>query len=209
MAFASLSDWAANAYIKRMSGDDIASFAFLGLMGLVIAASYFVSQRKNIGRMAQQASIWGLIFVGVVAAYGMWGDIQGDVIGRQSVGDGGQISVPRRGDGHYYLTLKINGQPVNFVVDTGATQMVLTQADAKRVGLDPDDLRYFGQANTANGVVRTAQVRLDEVVLGPIVDRNVTAVVNGGEMEGSLLGMSYLGAFESLEIRSNELVLTR
>lgn len=209
MAFASLSDWAARPYIKRMSGDDIGSLAFLGLMGMVIAASYFVSQRENMGKVAQQAAIWGLIFVGVVAAYGMWGDIQSDVIGRQSVSDGGQITVPRRGDGHYYLTLEINGEPVNFVVDTGATQMVLTKRDAERVGLEPDTLHYLGSAHTANGVVRTANVRLNEVVLGPIVDQNVPAVVNGGEMEGSLLGMSYLSAFESLEIRSNELVLTR
>ena len=192
-----------------MSGDDIGSLAFLGLMGLVIAASYFVSQRDNMGRVAQQAAIWGLIFVGVIAAYGMWGDIQSDVIGRQSIDDGGQISVPRRGDGHYYLTLEINGQPINFVVDTGATQVVLAKEDARRIGINPDTLNYLGSANTANGVVRTAQVRLNEVVLGPFIDQNVRAVVNDGEMDGSLLGMTYLSLFESLEIRSNELVLTR
>ena len=192
-----------------MSGDDLGSLAFLGLMGLAIAGSYFVSQRGNMGKVAQQVAIWGLIFVGVIAAYGMWGDIERNFVTRQSIGDGNQIIVPRSADGHYYLELTINGQPIDFVVDTGATQLVLTQSDAKRIGFDPGSLRYFGSANTANGVVRTAQVQLDEVVLGPIVDRNVPAVVNGGEMAGSLLGMTYLGLFESLEIRSNELVLTK
>lgn len=209
MAFGSLLVWAVNPYVKDMSGDDIGSLAFLGLMGLVIAGSYFMSQRSNLGRTAQQAAIWGLIFVGTIAAIGMWDDIQRNVMPRQSVAESGQIIVPRNFDGHYYLTLKINGQPIDFVVDTGATQVVLTQDDAQRIGLDPDRLRYLGTASTANGIVRTANVRLDEVALGPFVDTGVPAVVNGGAMQGSLLGMTYLGTFDSIEIRADELILTR
>lgn len=209
MGCASLSDWQPSPYIAVMSGEDLGSLAFLSLMGLAIAGSYFVSQRATLGRAAQQIAIWGLIFVGVIAAYGMWGDIERNIISRQTVNDGGQIAVPRSGDGHYYLRLEINGEPVDFVVDTGATQLVLTKDDARRVGINPDELNYLGTANTANGIVRTANVRLNEVVLGPIVDQDVPAVVNGGQMEGSLLGMSYLGIFESIEIRANELVLTR
>ena len=117
--------------------------------------------------------------------------------------------MPRARDGHYYLTLQINGNPIRFVVDTGATEMVLTQADAARVGLDLDSLNYLGRANTANGEVRTAFVRLDQVALGGIVDQNVPAVVNEGEMEGSLLGMGYLQRWGRIEIAGGELVLTR
>ncbi len=192
-----------------MNGQDIGSLAFLGLMGLMIAASYFVSQRNSLGRVAQQAAIWGLIFVGAIAAFGMWDDIQRNVMPRQSVAESGQIIVPRNFDGHYYLTLTINDRPIDFVVDTGATQMVLTQDDAARVGLDPNELRYLGSASTANGIVRTANIELNKVALGPFIDLSVPAVVNGGEMEGSLLGMSYLSTFDSIEIRSDELILTR
>jgi len=202
-------DWADSPYIRTMSGTDFGSLAFLGLMGLMIASSYFVSQRGNMGRTAQQAAIWGLIFVGVVAAYGMWGDVERTVLSRQSVVDENTISVPRAPNGHYHLTLEINGAPIAFVVDTGATQMVLTQEDAQRVGINLADLSFLGTANTANGVVRTAAVRLDEVRLGPIVDQGVRAVVNQGQMDGSLLGMTYLSKFQSLEIRADELVLTR
>ena len=102
------------------------------------------------------------------------------------------MEVPRAFDGHYYLTLDLNGVPVDFVVDTGATDMVLTRADAARIGLDPDALAYTGVAGTANGQVRTARVRLDEVSLGGILDRNLPASVNEGVMDTSLLGMSYL-----------------
>ena len=123
--------------------------------------------------------------------------------------DTGQIAVPRARDGHYYLTLTINDTPVTFLVDTGASEMVLNARDARRVGIDPQDLAYLDRATTANGEVQTARVKLDSVVLGPIHDQDVTAWVNKGALEQSLLGMGYLQRYSGFEIRNNELILTR
>lgn len=209
MASRSLSVSRNSAYIHRMSGDQIANVAYLGLLTAAIAGSYLVANRNSLGKVAQQATIWALIFVGVVAAIGLWSDISRDVTGRQSVVNGTTIEVPRMADGHYYLTLDINGVPVDFVVDTGASQVVLSQQDARRVGLDPDALAYLGQANTANGITRTAAVWLDQVALGPITDSQVRAVVNAGEMDGSLLGMTYLGLYSRIAIEGDRLILTR
>lgn len=182
--------------------------AYLGLLAAAIGGSYIFANKGNLGKVAQQAAIWGMIFVGTVAAIGLWNDVSRDVTNRQSV-MGAEIVVPRSADGHYYMTIDVNGVPVDFVVDTGASQLVLTQLDARRVGLNPNDLNYLGIAQTANGQVRTAAVTLDEVTLGPYTDTNVRAVVNGGEMFGSLLGMSYLGLYGSLSIVDGELVLSR
>lgn len=209
MVSASLSVWAASAYIRVMNPDQIANIAFLGLLGAAIAGSFLMSQRGNMGRTAQQASIWGLIFVGVIAAVGMWGDISQTVNPRQQVISDTEVTVPRQADGHYYLTLDVNGVPVDFVVDTGASQVVLTQEDARSVGINPDELRYLGRAFTANGAVETADIWLDTVALGPFTDDGIRAVVNKGQMEGSLLGMTYLSAFDTIQIRNNELVLIR
>ena len=66
-----------------------------------------------------------------------------------------------------------------------------------------------GRAMTAHGEVRTAPVRLDSVELGPVLDRNVRAWVNEGEMDKSLLGMSYLQRWNRIEITGNALVLSR
>ena len=123
--------------------------------------------------------------------------------------DGTTIVLPRARDGHYYLTLDINNVPVEFVVDTGASQVVLTQDDAKRIGLNPSSLSYLGTASTANGTVRTAAVRLDTVSLGAITDTSVRAVVNDGQMFGSLLGMTYLSNFDSITIKDGQLILSR
>ncbi|MDX8349777.1 TIGR02281 family clan AA aspartic protease [Cognatiyoonia sp. IB215446] len=192
-----------------MSTDQIMQLTYLVLLGVAIGGSAIVAGRNNMGKMAQQAAIWALIFIGVIGAYGLWEDISGDVAARQTVMDDGQIAVPRSPDGHYYLTLDLNDVPIRFVVDTGASQVVLSQDDARRIGIDPDTLSYFGAAQTANGVVRTASVEIASVAIGPMQDRNVPAVVNGGAMDESLLGMTYLGLYDRIEIANGELVLTR
>jgi aspartyl protease family protein len=129
---------------------------------------------------------------------------------QQSVAMAGtQVSVPRSPDGHYYLNLEINGTPTRFMVDTGATDMVLSRRDASLAGLKLDSLSYTTRAMTANGMVQTARVRLDQVALAGIVDLSVSAVVNAGDMGNSLLGMTYLQRFNSIEISGNTLLLIR
>lgn len=192
-----------------MSTDQIMQIVYLGLLVVAIGGSFLVSNRNSMGKTLQQAAIWVLIFLGVIGAYGLWEDISRDVTGRQAMISENSIEVPRSRDGHYYLTLDVNDVPLRFVVDTGASQIVLSQADADRIGIDPDGLSYLSSAFTANGVVPTAGVTLGEVRLGTITDTGVPAVVNGGEMEMSLLGMTYLDRFARLEISNNNMVLTR
>lgn len=193
-----------------MSDWETGRLVYLAVLLLMVGGWFFVQARENINKSLQQAAIWGLIIVGATAGVGLWQDIQRDAgQGRVTVTDSGQIVVPRSGDGHYYLSADINGATVRFVVDTGATDLVLTQNDAERIGLDPVTLNFSGRANTANGTVSTARVTLESVRLGDAVDRNVRAVVNGGELDQSLLGMGYLQRWGRIEIANNELILTR
>jgi aspartyl protease family protein len=183
---------------------------YLAILGIAVAGWFIAENRASLGQTLRTALAWAFIFLGVVAAYGLWDDIRDDMAPRQTVfTEAARVEVPRAFDGHYYLTLELNGTPVDFVVDTGATDIVLSRADAARIGLDPAALAYTGVAGTANGQVRTARVRLDEVSLGGITDRNVAASVNAGEMGTSLLGMSYLHRFSRLEIANGRLVLER
>ena len=192
-----------------MSSDQTADAIYLSLLGGALLLSYLLASRINIGKMLQQMGIWVLIFMGAIAVIGMWPEIQRTITPRQSIVDGTTIVLPLARDGHYYLTLDINNVPVEFVVDTGASQVVLTQDDAKRIGLNPSSLSYLGTASTANGTVRTAAVRLDTVSLAAITDTNVRAVVNDGQMFGSLLGMTYLSNFDSITIKDGQLILSR
>lgn len=188
---------------------DIGRITYLMLL-LVAVGGYFVAQhRGNLSKLAQQAMIWGLIFIGVVAGYGLWGDIQRDLAPRQVMLEGGRIEVPRMFDGHFYLTARLNGAPVEFVVDTGATDVVLTKEDAARAGVDLASLAFTGRAMTANGTVRTAQANIEEIRLGEIRDTGLRVSINEGEMPQSLLGMAYLRRFSKIEIADDMLILTR
>ena len=193
-----------------MSGDDIGRFLYLALLGAALLSWFFVHNRQSLGRVAQQAVAWVLIFVGVIAVVGLWGDVRQSL--RPSLGSisaDGAITVPRGPDGHYYLTLLVNDKPVEFLVDTGASDVVLTEGDARRVGLETGNLAYVGRAMTANGEVRTAPVTLESVALGPVHDTRIPASVNEGEMGKSLLGMSYLQRFGSIEISDGSMILRR
>ncbi|MGI1661312.1 retropepsin-like aspartic protease family protein [Palleronia sp. KMU-117] len=193
-----------------MDSADLPRLAYLVLLGLAVAGWFIAENRASLGRTMRMALAWGLIFLGVVAGVGLWSDVRTDVMPRQSVmADGARIEVPRAFDGHYYLTLRLDGTPVDFVVDTGATDIVLSREDARRIGIDPDGLAYTGIAMTANGQVRTARARVGEIAIGAIADRDVAVSVTDGEMPGSLLGMAYLQRFARIEIADGRLLLER
>ncbi|MFW2543496.1 retropepsin-like aspartic protease family protein [Primorskyibacter sp. 2E107] len=185
-------------------------FLYLALLAGALLLWLFVENRDSLGTKMKQMAAWVLIFLGVIAAIGLWSDIRQTVQPRQAIfEDQNRIELPLQADGHYYVTLGINGVNTRFVVDTGASGIVLTGDDARRVGINEADLAFYSQAMTANGAVRTAPVRLEQMTLGPITDRNVQAFVNAGEMDTSLLGMSYLQRFSRIEIANGRLVLER
>lgn len=190
-----------------MDGDLFMRAFYLVLLLVAIGGWVMIEYRQRLGLALRTAVAWALIFLGVIAAYGLWTDIRRDVIPRQTTSTEG-ILLPRAPDGHFYARLDIGTVPIVFLVDTGATNMVLSLADAVRVGIDPSALRYAGMAQTANGRVRTAGVTLPEVTFGPYVDRRVRAYVNDGEMDGSLLGMDYLQRF-SIRIEGDRMLLQR
>ena len=191
-----------------MDGETLARLGYLALLLAAVGGWVIVEFRGRMGQALRTAAAWALIFIGVMAGYGLWQDIQTDIAPRQTVMESGEIRVPRAEDGHYYLTLDINGTTVQFMADTGASNVVLNTQDARRLGIDPETLMYLGEARTANGVVRTARVTLPEVALGGYLDQDVKAWVNEGELDISLLGMDYLGRYR-IEIDRGEMILRR
>ncbi|MBC2835398.1 retropepsin-like aspartic protease family protein [Paragemmobacter straminiformis] len=191
-----------------MEADHLARLAYLALLLVAVAGWVLVEYRKRMGEAMRVAIAWGLIFGGVAAGYGLWNDMGGFAPPPQMVAQGGEITVPRAADGHYYLTLQINGTPIRFLADTGASNMVLSLKDARKLGIDPEALVYLGQASTANGPVATARVTLPSMQLGPYDDTDFSAWVNRGEMDGSLLGMDYLRLYR-VEIAGDEMILRR
>lgn len=192
-----------------MSNGLISGPLFLLMLGIGVTC-WFLLRPRGERSLAQRSTDWGMGALGVIVALGIWTDLRDDTAPSQAViGDGARIEVPRAADGHYHLVVGVNGTPVEFLVDTGATSVVLSDRDARRAGIDVDNLAFTGIANTANGTVRTAEVWVDELSLGGVSVRSFPVSVNGGEMDFSLLGMAYLDTFERIEISGGRLVLER
>jgi len=114
------------------------------------------------------------------------------------------VVLERNRAGHFLATGRINGEPVEFLLDTGATYVAVSSGLAERLGLEATGSAWF---NTANGRVRGELTTLDEVSLGGFAAREVRGSISPG-MEGdvALLGMSFLNRFD-IEIRDARMVL--
>ena len=116
-------------------------------------------------------------------------------------------SVAKASDGHYWAEGQVNGARVRFLVDTGASAVALTMADARRLGIDTDKLDYAYDVVTASGQARAAAVTLGEVSVAGARIEDVQALVIEDGLESSLLGMSYLGRLASFEATRTSLIL--
>ena len=114
----------------------------------------------------------------------------------------------RQFDGHFYADSRVNGAPMRMMVDTGASVIALTGSDAYAAGLqwDSRDVRHIGQG--ASGPVYGVSVRLDEVEIGGMLRRNVSAVIIPQGLDISLLGQSYLSQIGSVEIENDRMSLS-
>ena len=187
---------------------DGARALYLSILGMALLVALFARYRGRLGEALQHASIWALIFVGAVLAYGFSDELERQLMPSEAVRvEGGAVELRRAPDGHFHARLEVEGTPVEALVDTGATDFVLAPADARRVGLDPERLAYTRRAMTANGMVRGAPVTLERVALGPLVMRDVPAVVTEGRLPTSLLGMSVLDRFASYEVSGDRMRL--
>ena len=116
-------------------------------------------------------------------------------------------AIAKSADGHYWAEAQVDGAPVRFLVDTGATAVALTPADAQRLGIAVDALPYVQQVVTAGGQARAASVRLKSVTVAGVAISDVDALVIETGLDASLLGMSYLGRLTSFQATREALFL--
>jgi len=181
----------------------------------LIGASLLAGWRLRPRSALRNAAIWIVIFLVLIGAYSFRqnaafiGDrILGELSPTQGdMQDDGTIAFSPGPDGHYRIQALVNGARVTFMVDTGATDVVLAPSDARRIGLDPANLNFTQFAETANGTVRGASVRLHSLIVGPIDLRDMPATVNGADMSDSLLGMAFLNRLSGWRVENGTLTL--
>lgn len=120
----------------------------------------------------------------------------------------GSHTLAREYDGHFYATTNVNGASLRMLVDTGASVIALTGADARAAGIFWDESEVRPVARGASGTVYGVQRQLDVVDVGGFTRRNVRAMIVPEGLDISLLGQSYLGQISSVNIAGNQMVLS-
>ena len=117
------------------------------------------------------------------------------------------LTIRASAGGHFLIEADVDGADIRFMVDTGATEVVLTPEDAVRIGFDLRARNFTRQFNTAGGVIRAAPVTLRRLRIGQLVLRDVEAWVNEAPLFVSLLGMSFLKRLDGYEVQDGKLIL--
>ena len=117
-----------------------------------------------------------------------------------------EVTLERSSDKHFYVEAKVNGNPVRFLVDTGASETALTEEDARKAGIALDPEKYELLGHGASGMVRGQFVQLDHIDVGGIRESDAKAVVVQGA-NVSLLGQPFLESIDEIVIRKDEITL--
>lgn len=191
---------------------------FIYLAVILVALLSGLSSRRELGfkKILKYFAIWsfvGLISISLYAYRHEFSDFKNRILGEINpsaarVNQSGQIMINLSEDGHFYINLEINSVPMRFMIDTGASDIVISLAEAERIGINEKKLLFNKPYQTANGTSWGASVIFDELKVGNVKFHNVPASVNRSDMGISLLGMSFLRQFRKYEFYRDQLILT-
>ncbi|RWX75549.1 TIGR02281 family clan AA aspartic protease [Neorhizobium lilium] len=203
-----------------LDNDDFGRLVYLVPIAALLSAGILQGGRGALGQVVRQLAIWLVIVLGLVAAY-LYRDDARSFGARMTAGlfpgtavvvttsDGSnEVIIHKAHSGHFQTNVTVQGTVLPMLVDTGASSVVLSYEDARAIGIDPKMLNYTISVMTANGAAMAAPVRLDEISIGPIIRRDVRAMVTEeGKLDESLLGMTFLSTLDYLQMRTDELRL--
>lgn len=194
-------------------GFDVLTFGLLGLAALAAALGDLPQHLSNRYLWIAFGLGFPVIFLtdhdhGALELQRVWDTPLADFRATGGMTAEPAIYISRRGDGHYYIDAHIAEESIEFLIDTGATGVALTMMDAERIGLRTQALDFSVPVSTAAGLDFGAAAVIPELTLHGHRFQNVRVLVMraGGR---SLLGMSVLDNFSSIEIRNDQLLLRR
>jgi aspartyl protease family protein len=201
--------------IGALSTEDFGSLVYEIAILLFVAATVITLFRGRFKEAITAALIWIVIGLLLVIGYtyrfeakDVADRVLAELIPGHVISHGRTVEVARTGAGDFAISAQINGARTAMVLDTGASSVVLTPADAKAAGLPLEVLNYSVSIDTANGRTHAAPVTLDRVAIGGLEERSVEAlVVQPGQLKTSLLGMSFLNRLQSWQVSGDRLSL--
>lgn len=194
--------------LKEDMGQIIYEILFILIISSATASGKI---RQNLKYLA----IWAGIFIIMMTVYSYRHELSGfkeKILAEFIPSKGFQktpdsISFPVSSDGHFYIRAKVNGIPLMFLADTGASHIVLSPGDSEKLGIKTDELHFDRFYETANGTVRGSSIRIADFRVGEIHMKEIGASVNEAEMRNSLLGMTFFRRLKSYEVKNDVLTL--
>lgn len=205
--------------VAGLTGDQLATLLyFLPMIALMGAG--IIAARKNWSQSIRNFLVWLVIILAIatlslfredakrVGARLIAGLLPGHAVTVSNKDGTREVLLSRDLSGHFSATVTVNAQPIQMLVDTGASAVVLTYEDAVQVGIIPENLTYSTRVTTANGEATVAPIDLSTVEIGPIRRWGIKALVaRRGALDESLLGMSFLTTLSSFHMQTDELRL--
>jgi len=186
----------------------------LGFLLLVSSSLLFVRE-FNLKKTARNILLW--LAVGGVLLIGfslqneltdLWLRLRGALIPSYAVQTGThEMTISEGEDGHYHVYATVNGVEIPFLIDTGASDIVLDPSDAKRLGFDLGSLTFDRPFGSANGIGHGARAEVDTLSVGGFHLSHVPVSINGAAMGSSLLGMAFLKRLKSYSFSGGKLIL--
>jgi aspartyl protease family protein len=196
-----------------VSGEDQA-LSLISLFGcLLLVVSSLLVRRLPIGQTLKMLLAWALIFAAMFAVFALRNDflalgrrIMAEVTGSANQrSQSGELRIRRSGDGHFWADAEVNGRPLRFMIDSGATTTTLSAAAARSAGVEATD--NFGvMVDTANGTVVMQRGSIARFRLGPIERESLTAHIAPNDMV-NVIGMNLLSSLRGWGVEGDTLVL--
>lgn len=201
--------------IGDLTSGDFASL-LVNVAWLVLIAGVLIALfRDRLTKALEAAVLWIVIALLLMLGYtyrfqlhDIADQVMAELVPGRIADSGRTVALARAQSSDFQITTDVNGHTIPMILDTGASSVVLTNEAAKAVGLPVEVIKYTVNIATANGHTKAAEVTLDRVAVGSIVERSVPALIaQPGQLKTSLLGMSFLNRLRSWEVSGDRLFL--
>jgi aspartyl protease family protein len=184
-----------------------------GVVCILLLVSSLAARRLPLGYVAKAGLAWIAIFATLFAIFsfrfefiGIWDRVKSDISGTAGQNISGEaIELRRQDDGHYWLMVDINGKPVRFMLDSGATLTAINATTAREAGVEADGYPII--LGTANGRIAAKRGVVRLLSVGPHSIENHQVVVSERFGEVNVLGMNFLNSMQSWRVEANMMVL--
>jgi len=186
------------------------------LILIIVLLMGFSNRQMPAQKIIKYIAIWTAIGLALLAFYSFRFEISdtkerisSDLFPSKAINKNNeQLIISISQDNHYYLTVKINNESVKFMIDTGASDVVIDKKLALKLGINIENLYYDKIFRTANGEVAGASTYFNEIDVAGVKFYNVSASITSSELTVPLLGMSFLKRLYKYEFYRDKLVLT-